>query len=76
MSEPKFGDVVDTTTLPSPEQQEVRKRGFSPISYEGTPVTYHAGDVVYLPYENNETSTIEAIGLAWAAFASGVGPTD
>jgi hypothetical protein len=76
MADPGFGDVVDTTTFPSQEQIDSRKRGFSPISYDGTPVTYHAGDVVHLPYGVNETSTIEAVGLAWAAFASGVGPAE
>ena len=76
MSEPTFGDVVDTTSIPSAEQQETRKRGFSPISYDGVPTTYHAGDVVHLPYNANETSTIEAIGLAWQAFASGIGPAE
>jgi hypothetical protein len=69
-----FGDVVDTNFIYSQDQLGQRIYGNSDISYEGKPTVYHAGDVVNLPYTLEETSTIEAIGLAWAAFASGIGP--
>jgi len=71
---PNFGDVVDSSFIYSQEQINNRIYGESLISYEGNPTVYHAGDVVHLPYQSGETSTMEAIGLAWAAFASGVGP--
>lgn len=69
-----FGDVVATNFIYSQEQLDGRIYGDSEISYSGIPTVYHAGDVVHLPYESGETSTMEAIGLAWAAFASGIGP--
>lgn len=69
-----FGEIVDGTFVLSPEQVEIRKYGFSEIKASGIPTIYHAGDVVNLPYATGETSTIEAIGLAWSAFSSGVGP--
>ena len=69
-----FGDIVDGTFVLSPEQQEVRKYGFSPIEASGTPTVYHPGDVVNIPYASGEISSMEAIGLAWAAFSSGVTP--
>lgn len=72
---PKFGDVVDTTNPASTEQVERRLHGFSDISYSGSPTLYTAGDVVHVPYDSTEISTIEAIGLAWAAYASGVLPS-
>jgi len=72
---PKFGDVVDATNPASPEQTERRLHGFSTISYEGSPTLYTAGDVVHIPYDNTEVSTMEAVGLAWAAYASGITPT-
>lgn len=71
---PNFGDVVDSNFIYSQGQLNSRIYGESAISYEGNPTVYHAGDVVHLPYQSGETSTMEAIGLAWAAFASGVGP--
>lgn len=71
---PNFGDIVDGTFVLSEEQVDVRKYGFSPIEASGTPVVYHVGDVVNLPYTSGEISSIEAIGLAWAAFSSGVTP--
>lgn len=74
MTNPNFGDVVSTNTVYSQEQIDVRLYGDSDISYNGTPTVYHAGDVVHLPYASGETSTMEAIGLAWAAFASGITP--
>jgi hypothetical protein len=69
-----FGEIVDGTFVLSPEQVETRKYGFSDIKASGIPTIYHAGDVVNLPYATGETSTIEAIGLAWSAFSSGIGP--
>lgn len=70
----EFGDIVDGTFILSPEQIESRKYGFSDIKVSGIPTIYHAGDVVNLPYATGETSTIEAIGLAWSAFSSGIRP--
>jgi len=70
----QFGDVVSTNFIYSQEQIDTRIYGDSDISYSGIPTVYHAGDVVHLPYASGETSTMEAIGLAWAAFTSGVGP--
>lgn len=69
-----FGDIVDGTFVLSPEQVEVRKYGFSDIKASGIPTVYHPGDVVNLPYASGEISSIEAVGLAWAAFSSGVRP--
>ena len=74
MTQPNFGDVVDTNFIYSHEQDEVRKYGFSEIQASGRPTIYHPGDVVHLPYASGETSTMEAVGLAWAAFASGITP--
>jgi hypothetical protein len=67
-----FGDIVDGVFVLSEEQVKIRKYGFSPIKASGTPTVYHAGDVVNLPYTTGETSSIEAIGACWAAFATGV----
>ena len=75
MSDPKFGDIVDTNFIYSDEQRQVRKFGDSEVLVSGQPATYHAGVVVHLPYTSGETSTIEAIGLAWGAFSSGVLPS-
>jgi len=69
-----FGDIVDGTFVLSEEQQAIRKYGFSPIDASGTPTVYHVGDVVNLPYGSGDVSSIEAIGLAWAAFSSGITP--
>ena len=69
-----FGDITDGTFVLSEEQQAIRKYGFSTIKASGIPTVYHAGDVVNLPYVSGEISTVEAIGLAWAAFSSGVVP--
>jgi len=76
MTSPKFGDVVDSNFIYSEEQRKKRKFGDSEIQVEGNPATYHAGDVVHMPYTAGETSTIEAIGLAWSGFANGVLPAD
>jgi hypothetical protein len=69
-----FGDVVASNFIYSQQQIDGRIYGDSDISFSGIPTVYHAGDVVHLPYASGETSTMEAIGLAWAAFASGIGP--
>lgn len=69
-----FGEVVDSTYVRSARQDEVRKDGFSPIQFQGNPTVYHAGDVVNLPFVSGEVSSIEAVGLAWAAYASGITP--
>jgi hypothetical protein len=70
-----FGDVVDGTFFLSQEQVDTRKYGFSSIKASGIPTVYHAGDVVNIPYGSGEVSTMEAIGLAWYAFSSGVTPS-
>lgn len=69
-----FGEIVDGTFVLSEEQVAIRKYGFSPIEASGTPTVYHVGDVIHLPYGSGDVSSIEAIGLAWAAFSSGVTP--
>jgi NADH dehydrogenase FAD-containing subunit len=74
MTTPNFGDVVDSTFIYSAEQLDGRLYGNSEVSYQGVPTVYHVGDVVYLPYASGETSTMEAVGLAWQAYASGIGP--
>ena len=70
----EFGDIVDGTFFLSPEQIDVRQYGFSPIKASGIPTVYHVGDVVNLPYASGEISTMDAMGLAWGAFASGITP--
>jgi hypothetical protein len=67
----EFGDIVDGVFVLSEEQVKIRRYGKSNIKVSGTPTVYHAGDVVNLPYESGETSTIEAIGACWSAFATG-----
>ena len=69
-----FGDVVDSNFIYSSDQLDTRIYGESTVSYSGVPTVYHIGDVVHLPYVSGETSSMEAVGLAWAAFASGLGP--
>lgn len=69
-----FGEITDGTFILSQEQIDARKYGFSPIKASGIPTVYHPGDVVNLPFESGEVSTIEAIGLAWSSFSSGVVP--
>ena len=76
MTNPKFGDVVDSNFIYSNDQRKKRKYGDSDIQVEGNPATYHAGDVVHMPYAAGETSTIEAIGLAWSGIAAGVEPAE
>lgn len=75
MTVPNFGDIVDTNFIYSQGQRTKRKFGDSDIQISGNPAVYHAGDVVHLPFTSGERSTIEAIGLAWEAFASGVLPS-
>ena len=73
---PNFGDIIQTQFIQSANQIDSRKYGFSEIRATGdVPSVYHAGDVVYLPYRTTETSTIEAMGLAWAAYLNGVPPS-
>jgi hypothetical protein len=72
--EPKFGDVVESNFIYSEQQFGKRIYGESTVSYKGSPTVYHVGDVVHLPYVSGEVSTIEAIGLAWEAYASGIPP--
>jgi hypothetical protein len=69
-----FGDIVDGTFFLSQEQIEVRQYGFSPITASGIPTIYHVGDVVNLPYASGEISPMDAMGLAWGAFSSGIVP--
>lgn len=69
-----FGDVVDGKFVLSEEQIDVRKYGFSTVKASGIPTVYHVGDVVNLPYASGEISPMEAMGLAWGAFASGITP--
>jgi hypothetical protein len=71
----KFGDVVETRYVTSEEQLKRSQFGFSPVSFSGNPIVYTPGDVVHLPYASGELSTLEAVGLAWGAFSSGVGPS-
>ena len=75
MTEPNFGDIVQTQYVQSENQIATRAFGFSDIRASGNiPSVYHAGDIVHLPYASGEVSTIEAMGLAWAAYISGVPP--
>jgi hypothetical protein len=71
-----FGEIIDATFALSAEQVDIRKYGFSDIKYSGIPTVYHAGDVINLPYASGEISTMEAVGLAWGAFASGITPEE
>ena len=41
MSNPKFGDIVDTNFIYSDNQREVRKFGDSEVLVSGQPATYH-----------------------------------
>jgi hypothetical protein len=72
---PNFGDIIQTQFIQSTNQIDTRMYGFSEIRATGdVPAVYHAGDVVYLPYQTTEVSTIEAMGLAWAAYLNGITP--
>ena len=74
--QPQFGDVIRSAYIPSETQQKKREFGRSPVTISGIQTVYHNGDVVFLPFESGQISTIEAMGLAWAANQSGVGPAD
>jgi len=69
-----FGDVVDSNFVYSQKQLDTRVYGESKIFFGDSPTVYHVGDVVHLPYVSGETSTMQAIGLAWAAFVTGTEP--
>jgi len=69
-----FGDVVETRYVLSDAQLAASQYGFSPVYHSGSPTIYSPGDVVHLPYGSGETSTMKAMGNAWAAYASGIGP--
>jgi len=69
-----FGDVIETRYNLSEQQLAASKFGFSPVYFEGSPTVYSPGDVVHLPYVSGETSSMKALGNAWAAYASGVTP--
>ena len=71
----EFGEIVEQTFIMSKAQIDRREFGNSQILYSGTPTVYHAGDVVNLPYESGEISTMEAVGLAWGAFSIRVTPS-
>ena len=70
----EFGDVVETRYILSEAQLAASQFGFSKVYFEGSPTVYSPGDVVNLPYVSGETSTMQALGSAWAAYASGIGP--
>lgn len=70
----EFGDVIETKYVLSPEQLEVSAFGNSTVYYSGNPIVYAPGDVINLPYTSGELSTMEAVGLAWGAYASGIEP--
>jgi hypothetical protein len=69
-----FGEVIETRYILSEAQLAASQFGFSEVYYSGSPTVYSPGDVVHLPYASGETSTMQALGDAWAAYASGVGP--
>lgn len=69
-----FGDVVETKYVLSESQLNASAFGNSTVYYSGNPIVYSPGDVVNLPYSSGELSTLEAVGLAWAAYASGIEP--
>lgn len=69
-----FGDVVDSTKPASQAELDRRQYGFSEVSYEGSPTVYKTGDVVYLPYQITELSSMEAVGLAWEAYSQDLLP--
>jgi hypothetical protein len=72
---PDFGEVIETRYVLSEAQLNASKFGFSEVYYSGNPTVYSPGDVVHLPYTTGETSSLKALGNAWAAYASGIGPT-
>lgn len=70
-----FGDIIETKAVPQEGQLDTRKYGDSTVKYEGTPTAYHAGDLVHYPYSSGETSSMEAIGLAWSGYINGIAPS-
>lgn len=74
MSNLNFGDIVETNFNYSNRSVEKREYGRSEIKANGNPAVYHPGDTVHLPFASGETSTIYAMGQAWLAAQSGVGP--
>ena len=70
----KFGDIVESNFHYSEKQIATRQFGQSKIEYSGFPAIYHPGDTVNLPYGSGETSSFDAMGLAWSAYQSGLGP--
>jgi len=73
-STPGFGDIIQTRVVLSEEQLTKREFGKSPVKLSGNPSRYHAGDTVNLPFGSGETSTINAMGDAWAASVTGGSP--
>jgi hypothetical protein len=71
----EFGEVIETKYVLSTDQLNASAFGNSPVYYSGSPIVYSPGDVINLPYTSGELSTMEAVGLAWAAYASGIEPT-
>jgi|GEM_PF-1933240 hypothetical protein len=71
---PGFGDIIQTRVDLSETQLSKREFGRSPVKLSGNPSRYHAGDTVNLPFGSGETSTISAMGAAWAATITGGGP--
>jgi hypothetical protein len=74
MPDLNFGDIVETNYVYSQRAIDRREYGQSQIKANGNPAVYHAGDTVHLPFASGETSTIFAMGQAWLANQSGVGP--
>ncbi len=70
-----FGDVVETKYVLSENQLQTSAFGNSTVYYSGNPIVYAPGDVINLPYTSGELSTMEAVGLAWGAYSSGIEPT-
>ena len=73
-STPGFGDIIQTRVDLSEDQLTKREFGRSPVKLSGNPSRYHAGDTVNLPFGSGETSTIGAMGDAWAATVTGGSP--
>lgn len=73
-STPGFGDIIQTRVELSEGQLSKREFGKSTVKLSGNPSRYHAGDTVNLPFGSGETSTIGAMGDAWAATVTGGTP--
>ena len=74
MTDLNFGDIVESNFVYTERALDKREYGRSEIKLSGNPAIYHAGDTVHLPFASGETSTIFAMGQAWMANQSGVGP--